>query len=145
MIRGSCLCGGVALEVARVRGPFELCHCSRCRKAFGSAYAPMIGVDAADLRWLQGRELVREYAAPLRESAPPYRAWFCGVCGSPVPNPTPAGGFVEIPAGLLDDDPGMRPDRHIYVEHAAVWCEPAGGLPRLDRDQVRALRAIAPR
>jgi hypothetical protein len=32
MIRGSCLCGGVTFEIERAVGPFELCHCSRCRK-----------------------------------------------------------------------------------------------------------------
>jgi hypothetical protein len=39
MMRGSCLCGGVRFEVDRAVGPFELCHCSRCRKASGSALA----------------------------------------------------------------------------------------------------------
>ena len=39
MIRGSCLCGGVKFEVRGSKGPFELCHCNRCRKATGSAFA----------------------------------------------------------------------------------------------------------
>lgn len=37
--RGSCLCGEVAFEV---EGPFDRflnCHCSRCRKATGTAHA----------------------------------------------------------------------------------------------------------
>ena len=39
MIRGSCLCGDVAWQVD---GPVELmshCHCSRCRKSHGAAFA----------------------------------------------------------------------------------------------------------
>ena len=38
MIRGSCLCGSVKFEIERAAGPFELCHCARCRKVSGSAY-----------------------------------------------------------------------------------------------------------
>ena len=37
--RGSCICGEVAFEV---EGPFDLflnCHCSRCRKATGTAHS----------------------------------------------------------------------------------------------------------
>ena len=39
--RGSCLCGEVAFEV---EGPFDSflnCHCSRCRKATGTARAKL--------------------------------------------------------------------------------------------------------
>ena len=42
-ITGSCLCGGVRFEVDRVVGPFELCHCNRCRKVSGSAFTAMVG------------------------------------------------------------------------------------------------------
>jgi len=44
MIKGECLCGAVQFEVASVVGPFELCHCNRCRKSSGSAYAAIVGV-----------------------------------------------------------------------------------------------------
>src|SRR4051812_13931017 len=32
IVQGSCLCGEVKFEVSEVVGPFELCHCNRCRK-----------------------------------------------------------------------------------------------------------------
>ena len=51
MIRGGCLCGAIRFEVARFVGPFELCHCSRCRSASGSAFMAMIGVWAKDFSW----------------------------------------------------------------------------------------------
>jgi hypothetical protein len=35
-IKGSCLCGGVRFELDRAAGPFEICHCNRCRKVSGS-------------------------------------------------------------------------------------------------------------
>ena len=46
MIRGSCLCGGVKFEITRATGPFELCHCSRCRKANGPPSSPGWEYDA---------------------------------------------------------------------------------------------------
>ena len=43
-MRGGCLCGGIVFEVAKFEGPFELCHCTRCRKVSGSAFVAAIGV-----------------------------------------------------------------------------------------------------
>ncbi len=141
MIGGGCLCGGVRFEIARAVGPFELCHCSRCRKASGSAFSALVGVRAADFRLVQGAELIERYDAPLREAPPPYRTCFCRRCGSPVPEPPPDAAWFEIPAGLLDGDPGRRPERHIYVEHRAPWFEIADALPRFTKPEIRALRA----
>lgn len=140
MIRGSCLCGGVRFEIARADGPFELDHCNRCRKATGSAFAAGLGVRTEDFRLLQGADLISRYEAPIRERPPPYRTAFCKICGSPVPDPEPGSSWFELPAGLLDDDPGLRPDRHILVELKAPWFDIAGDLPQLDRAALVALR-----
>lgn len=67
MITGGCLCGAVRFEVERLEGSFELCHCSRCRKASGAAFVAGIGVRARDFCWVAGEGLVRRYEAPVRE------------------------------------------------------------------------------
>lgn len=139
-IRGSCLCGGVTFEIMRAVGPFELCHCSRCRKASGSAYVAGVGVLAADFRLLGGAELIRRFEAPVRESPPGYRTSFCSRCGSPVPDPRPGADWFEVPAGTLDGDPGIRPDRHIYVECKSDWSAITDALPQLDAAALAALR-----
>ena len=141
MITGSCLCGGVRFEVAEAAGPFELCHCSRCRRASGSAFAAMLGVRTRDFRFVQGRDLVATYEAPLLEAPPPYRTSFCRRCGSPVPDPEPRAEWLEVPAGLLESDPGLRPDKHIFVELNAPWYEITDSLPQFDKTRLRALRA----
>ena len=99
MIGGGCLCGGVRFEIARAVGPFELCHCSRCRKASGSAFVPWLSVLREDFRLLQGEELIRRYEAPLRVRPPPYRTSFCGRCGSPVPDTKSEASWLEVHAG----------------------------------------------
>jgi hypothetical protein len=136
MIRGSCLCGGVRFEVNSTAGPFELCHCSRCRKVSGSAFMAGIYVRTADFRLLQGADLVSSYDAPILESPPAYRTYFCSRCGSPVPEPAPANRWLEIPAGALDDDPQVRPDKHIFVDFASPWYEIADALPRFTKQQL---------
>ena len=141
MLRGGCLCGGVRFELRCAAGPFELCHCTRCRKASGTAFAAMLGVDAADYRLLQGADLVVTFEAPVVERPPGYRTAFCRRCGSPVPWPLAGEAWFEMPAGLLDDDPVLRPDRHIYVEHAAPWYEVGDTLPRFTTQEIGAFRA----
>ncbi len=142
-MKGSCLCGGVRFEIERAVGPFELCHCNRCRKASGSAYVAALGVLANDFTLVAGKELVRVYEAPLVERPPPYRTAFCTRCGSPVPWPRPDERWFEIPAGLLGDDPGRRPDRHIFVECLPDWDRIADDLPQLDKPALIAHRKAA--
>jgi hypothetical protein len=143
MIRGGCLCGGVRFEITRAVGPFELCHCRRCRKANGAAFAAMIGVRSADFRLLQGHDLIATYDAPILRAPPAYRVSFCRRCGSPVPNPEPSAEWFEVPAGTLDDDPQLRPDKHIFIELRAPWFEITDALPQYDELALYQLRQTA--
>ena len=89
-----------------------------CRKAHGSAFGSFLHVRAEDFRWIAGSEQVTNYATVKGN----VRA-FCSQCGSNVPV-IPAGGYpVNIPAGTLDDDPGVRPAVHIYTASMAPWHE----------------------
>ena len=145
MIRGSCLCGTVRFELDRAVGPFELCHCNRCRKTSGSAFVAAVGVRSADFRWIQGKESIRIYDAPILEAPPAYRSCFCERCGSPVPDPTNDAEWFEIQAGLLEGDPGIRPDKHIFVELRSPWFEIADALPQLDKQALIRLRTASSR
>jgi hypothetical protein len=140
MIRGSCLCGGVKFEIASTTGPFELCHCGRCRKASGSAFAAGLRVRGQDLRVIQGQELIKTFEAPIVEAPPPYTNRFCGRCGSPVPVPSDDAAWFDVPAGLLDDDPQLRPDKHIYTDFKSPWDDISDRLPQMTKAQIRAYR-----
>jgi len=136
MIHGSCLCGGVQFEIARAVGPFELCHCSRCRKSSGSAFVAGLGVRVEDFRLIAGAELITTFDAPILHSPPPYRVAFCSRCGSPVPDPPEGATWFEIPVGVLDDDPGVRPDKHIMIDFKSAWFEITDSLPQLTGKQL---------
>jgi hypothetical protein len=140
MIHGSCFCGGVKFEFTRAVGPFELCHCSRCRKASGSAFFAWLVVNREDFQLLQGQDLIKSFATEVREAPPAYCTHFCGRCGSPVPNPSNGLPLVEVPAGLLDDDPQIRPERHIFVDVKSSWFNISDSLPQLDRAALTSLR-----
>jgi hypothetical protein len=140
-IRGTCLCGGITFEIDRAIGPAEFCHCNRCRKVSGSTALLTIRARVADYRLLSGREMIRSYAAPILYKPPPYQSTFCSRCGSPVPEASPQGEFMEIPAGVFDDDPGIRPDKHIFVEFIPAWDALRDELPAYTRAEIYKLRA----
>jgi hypothetical protein len=118
----------VRYEVTGTPTAFDLCHCSRCREASGSAFLAELEVRSVEFEWVSGGPLVKTYEAPVRMKPPGYRRTFCGVCGGPLP--TVDRDVVRIPAGTLDDDPGLRPQRHIFVDLKAAWFDIVDGLPR---------------
>ena len=139
-IRGSCLCGGITFEIDRAVGPAEFCHCNRCRKVSGSTAFLTMRVRTEDFRLLSGGELIRSYAAPVLYKPPAYQSTFCSNCGSPVPQASPQGEFIEIPAGVFDDDPGIRPDKHIFIEFMPPWDVLRDDLPAYTRAEIYKLR-----
>lgn len=130
MIRGGCLCGAVAFEIDGRVTPIQLCHARRCQKSTGSAFAPELAAPAERFRWVRGEEHVARYEAPLLREPPPFRKSFCARCGSPLPVHQPETGFVILLAGVLDDDPGVKPFRHIFLGQAAAWHAVDDALPK---------------
>jgi hypothetical protein len=129
VVRGACLCGGVAYELD---GPLEgggitSCHCTRCRKARAAAHASNLFVALEHFRWLRGEARLHSYKVP---EAQRFTQFFCGDCGAPQPFANPARGSAVIPCGSLEDDPGPREARHIFVSSKAPWFEIAGELPQ---------------
>jgi hypothetical protein len=132
MVTGSCLCGGVAFEIEGRLTPIQLCHARRCQKFTGSAFSPEVAARASRFRWIRGEELLTRYEAPLLREPPPLRRAFCRVCGSPMPVPLEGTDYLVLLAGVLDDDPGARPFRHIFVGQKAAWDAIADDLPRFE-------------
>jgi hypothetical protein len=106
----------VRFRYARAVTQVGMCHCSKCRKVSGTASNAVIVVPAADLEWLAGRELLQEFALPDG-----WGATRCRTCGSPAPRKMPNAEAYWVPAGLLDDDPGLRIGGHIWVGSKAAW------------------------
>src|SRR5512139_52064 len=125
MLRSSCLCGAVTWEVGGELQFMSHCHCSRCRKTRGAAFATEVAAPAGGYT-MRGREHVAGFA-----SSAELTRYFCAVCGSTVPG-QPWQGLVFVPAGNFADDPGVRPLAHIFVASKAPWYEVPDQLPRFD-------------
>jgi len=127
MISGRCLCGDVRYEIDGPISPFWLCHCSKCRRANGSAFHASAVCDPAAFRWCSGEDSISEY-----EDTPGYKVRFCRRCGSPVPSLLEQFGRMFLHAGGLDGDPGRRVQHHIFVGSKAPWFEIGDDLPQYD-------------
>lgn len=130
-IRGGCLCGRVAYEIdgPLVTGGIVFCHCSRCRRARGAPHGANMPIASEHFRFLRGEDAVASYKVPDAER---YAQFFCRDCGSPTPANVPIP-FRMVPAGSLDDDPGVRPAVHIMLGSKAEWfVVPPDDLARAD-------------
>lgn len=126
MYTGSCLCGGVAFEIAGELEPIQVCHCQQCRKAQGTALVTNIPVSTDSLRWLRGQALLKTF-----ESSPGKERQFCSECGSPVLSRLKTlPGVVRIRAGLLNEPLATRPAFHFYVASACNWWQINDDLPQ---------------
>ena len=126
-ITGSCLCGAVRYEITEEPAWAHNCHCSRCRKIRGAAFASNLFVSIAAFRYTQGETLLRFYKVPEAER---FTHVFCNICGSSLPFVNPARGVAVVPMGSLDDDPKHPPDAHIFVDSKAPWVTITDALPQ---------------
>ena len=126
-LHGGCLCGAVRYSISGPLGLAEYCHCSRCRKAHGSAFSANVVVPAAAFELARGADAIREFAPSAGR-----RRQFCGSCGSPLfIRRLAAPDVVVVALGSLDDDAAIRaPERHVFTDSKAPWHEIAGDLPR---------------
>jgi hypothetical protein len=124
---GSCLCGAVAYEARGEPLVMQNCHCLRCRRARAAAHATNLFYRQAQFNWIRGEDKVVEYKVP---EARFYTTAFCRQCGSGVPRVSSERGIVVIPAGSLDTDPPLRPQRHIFTNYKAAWFEITDSLTR---------------
>lgn len=125
-IQGGCLCGRVRYAITGTLGSADHCHCSRCRRHHGAAFATYADVDPAEFAWTSGAELVKCF-----ETASGAGWCFCSECGSSLAG-TSKGTVTSIALGAVEGDPGVRPHAHIFVGSGAAWYAIADDLPQFD-------------
>jgi hypothetical protein len=125
--QGSCLCGDVAFEITGTPIRMMNCHCSRCRHSRGAPHATNLFVNIAQFHWVRGEDKSKSYKVP---DAQRFSVSFCARCGSKVPHVLAGVEWVLVPAGSLDDAPGMAPQAHIFVGSKAPWFEITDEIPQ---------------
>ncbi|MAM87861.1 MAG: aldehyde-activating protein [unclassified Hahellaceae] len=125
-LTGSCLCGGVQYEINGPLSDVLNCHCTMCRKLHAAAFRTRARVRAVDWTTLEGQALLKFY-----ESSPGEHKAFCSKCGSSLYTRFDAQPEVYgFPLGTLDTDPGVKPQRHMYVGNKAPWFDITDDLPQ---------------
>ena len=129
MHRGSCLCGAIRYEIDGDLPGIQLCHCSLCRRAQGSAFGSNMPVRAENFRLVAGQP--KAY-----ESSPGKQRLFCGDCGSPIISRTDADpSMVRVRAGLIAEPVETKAILHFHVSSKASWLPIEDDLPQFPGDR----------
>ncbi len=123
---GSCLCGAIRYEVRGKIGDVVQCHCQRCRKANGTAFATNAPIKKSDFQLVQGEQFLKSY-----QSTATTQRCFCSECGSPLMSikaDTPE--YYRLRIGTLDTPLTQKPTMHIFVDSKAEWDVICDQLPQ---------------
>ncbi|HWK55565.1 MAG TPA: GFA family protein [Hyphomicrobiales bacterium] len=124
--QGSCLCGAVTYEITGDLGEGYYCHCMRCQKASGSAFATNARIAPEQFHLTGGADVLKSY---VNEGTGLVRK-FCGNCGSPIVSERSTPAILAVRLGTLDTPLRRRPVGHIFVESQAEWDVMTDDLPR---------------
>jgi hypothetical protein len=128
VLTGQCMCGAVRFEVTAPLVGAVYCHCKRCQRRTGSAFAVSGRTQPGSFTITKGADAVRTYD-------PGEGGWlksYCGECGSHLFAASPDDpDAVGVRFGALDQDPGIRPGAHQFADAAPAWAPiPDDGLRR---------------
>lgn len=124
---GRCLCGRVRFQLLGRLPPVGFCHCSQCRRVSGTGSNAVLNVRATRFAWVSGQDNLRRYATDTGWSTT-----FCADCGCPMPQPTPDGARMFVPAGALEGDPALTPAGHIFVGSKPAWVRICDDSPQFE-------------
>ncbi|MCV2885915.1 GFA family protein [Aestuariibacter sp. AA17] len=128
MITGSCLCGTVNITIDGEITDIIHCHCSKCRKNSGTAYATNGFINRSEFTVQAGEEALHFYQANERT-----RRYFCKHCASPVYSENSQDQLrLRIRLGIIDSEIPFRPTSHNFLGSKANWDDLDANLPRYE-------------
>jgi hypothetical protein len=123
MLKASCLCGAVQIDVTGDIGAPGACHCVQCRKQSGHYWA---SVDVKrDAVAIKGEDKLTWFQA-----SPKARRGFCATCGSFLFWDKVGGDMIEISMGAFDGSTGAQLSRHIFVAEKGDYYDLRDGVPQ---------------
>jgi len=120
------MCGKVRYELRGSPKVVYYCHCGKCRKQSGSAFATNVVVATEDLVFTAGKDAIASWV-----SSPGKQRYFCSGCGSPLySHGERTKHIVSVRCGTLDSELPISPSVHAFVAHKAAWDEIRDDLPQ---------------
>ncbi len=118
-LAGGCSCGAVRYEVSLPPLMVYNCHCTNCQKVSGSAFSTAVTILESGFTVTSGEPRTVEWTSDMGNTR---YGLFCGDCGSRLANgQRPAGGFLSLRAGTLDDRSWIEPVGDIWLRSAQPW------------------------
>lgn len=132
-VDGGCACGAIKVEAEADPEKTQLCHCTDCQTATGTAFRVSVPVPGATLK-LTGTPAT--YLKTTADSGNPRVQGFCGTCGTPLYSTTPGEGVQQtyvLRVGILRQRDRFAPRRQIWARSARDWVTELGTVPRFEK------------
>jgi len=127
LLRGGCLCEGIAFEITTPTKWCAHCHCSMCRRAHGAGVVTWFGIASGQLRLVRGAELLQWY-----DSSPAARRGFCRRCGSMLFFEGERwAGETHVARATVPGDIDREPVAHVFYDMHVPWLRCDDALKKL--------------
>ena len=132
-VDGACACGAIKVEAEADPEKTQVCHCTDCQTATGTAFRVSIPVAGATFKII-GKPAI--YVKTTAESGRPRVQAFCGTCGSPIYSTTPgecAQPSYTLRVGILRQRDQLTPRRQFWWRSAQSWVTDITGVLRYEK------------
>jgi len=132
-VDGACACGAIRIEAEADPEKTQICHCTDCQTATGTAFRISLPVSGATLK-ISGKPAT--YVKTTAESGRPRVQAFCGNCGTPVYSTSPGEGVQPsyvLRVGILRQRDQITPRRQIWWRSSRHWVTQLGDLPKHEK------------
>lgn len=124
-LRGSCVCSSIEFEVISIPEMVFNCHCTRCCKSHGAAFATQAFAIRKSLKFIRGQDKLKEF-----QSTGGIRA-FCDRCGSRLMNYAQDNGdYLSIALCCIDTPHNLAPVANVCISSKVDWCELSDRIPK---------------
>ena len=132
-VDGGCACGAIKVEAEADPEKTQVCHCTDCQTATGTAFRVSVPVPGATLK-LTGMPAI--YVKTTADSGKPRAQAFCGICGSPIYSTTPGEGVQPsymLRVGILRQRDQFAPRKQIWWRSARNWVTQLASVPQFEK------------
>ena len=135
-LEGSCECGATRFKITAQPLFTHACHCLKCQRRSGSAFAMSTFVLESDLEVTSGTPTIHAKTAGTQNEP-----FLCDACETRLwlrPAFGPGVGLLIVRSGVLSDKSALKPQAHIHFQRKQDWFSSEDGVPTFNEDYVPA-------